>query len=159
MPRKRKIAADDNQPSLFPEVKPVKLELAMATSRIARILEEDALIRSSFTSKEQYYISPQWQYKRLQKLRQAGHKCERCGSTGVLDVHHLNYDTLYDEDMSDLQVLCRVCHPSADYDREHDSAFRTYLHKRFGDAIYHLDTSDYFEEFEDWYSSKTEYGW
>jgi len=158
MSRKSKVVTDDNQPSLFPEARPVKHELVIATSRIASILDEDARIRRSFTSKEEYYKSPQWQYKRLQKIRQAGYKCELCGRSGSLDVHHLDYGTLYDEDMSDLQAVCRRCHPFADDDREYSSAFTSYLRTKFGDDV-GVDYSDYAEEFDKWYSSKNGSDW
>jgi hypothetical protein len=66
--------------------------------------------------------SPAWQAKRQQKLRQAGNRCEGCGShraRGVwLEVHHKTYARLGHERLSDLKVLCngpnsRHCHDKA----------------------------------------------
>ena len=62
----------------------------------------------------QYIISPEWRMKA--ELRKAidKHTCQICGPTTkstVLDVHHLHYRTLTNEDIDkDLVTLCRNCH-------------------------------------------------
>jgi hypothetical protein len=109
-----------------------------------------------FTSRQEYYRSPEWQYTRRQKLEQVGNRCERCGKAGRLDVHHLSYDNLYDERMEDLKALCRDCHGPADYEREYSSGLSTYLEKRFGENAWMIDASDYADEFDDWLENKRE---
>jgi len=142
----------DDQMQLFSDNKSSYAEEAKEAQKrfLDRINAEDALIRSSFTSKEEYYLSPQWRSKRLEKLRQAGNKCEYCGRVGRLDVHHLHYDNLYNERMSDLQVLCRGCHWGADASREHRSAYTSYLHTKYGDEFWKYDCEREHAEFESW---------
>jgi 5-methylcytosine-specific restriction endonuclease McrA len=60
----------------------------------------------------EYMASATWKQVRLWKLERAGWKCERCGRKGKLDVHHLTYDRLGRELLTDLQALCRLCHQS-----------------------------------------------
>lgn len=78
MAKKRVAAVDSNQLFLFEEDRPVPAPMPQvrATSAYDQMIEEDAAIRRSFTSKEEYYRSPQWQFKRKQKLDKVGTKCE-----------------------------------------------------------------------------------
>lgn len=39
-----------------------------------------------------------------------GRRCEACGSTEQIDVHHADYRNLYEEGDEDLVALCRSCH-------------------------------------------------
>lgn len=61
-----------------------------------------------------YLLSPQWRGLRQRTLERDGHTCQRCGENGrpgnELDVHHLDYTRLYNEDLNDLVTLCRNCH-------------------------------------------------
>src|SRR5882724_1943277 len=58
-----------------------------------------------------FLSSPVWQAKRKQRLRIDGFRCQQCGTQGLLDVHHLNYEKPWgQEEMSDLLSLCRECH-------------------------------------------------
>ena len=58
-----------------------------------------------------YYKSPLWAAKRNERLRIDGYRCAKCGFTRALEVHHINYDRLYNEDVSrDLITLCKKCH-------------------------------------------------
>jgi hypothetical protein len=56
-----------------------------------------------------YLKSDHWQSKREEKLK-FNPVCEMCGSNEELQIHHLNYDNQSDEQMEDLQTLCRKCH-------------------------------------------------
>jgi len=61
--------------------------------------------------KNLYMLSREWDEKRRQKLKEADYKCQDCSISGKsLDVHHLTYDNLGHELMSDLIALCRKCH-------------------------------------------------
>lgn len=53
-----------------------------------------------------YINSAAWQRKRQEALRVAGCECEDCGVTENLHVHHLTYERLGNELLSDLRVLC-----------------------------------------------------
>ena len=57
-----------------------------------------------------YRKTPHWKAKRAQALKELGRVCYGCGSKEHLVVHHLNYDHLYGERMSDLRILCKACH-------------------------------------------------
>lgn len=103
-----------------------------------------------FSSKEEYYNSPKWRSKRRQKLTEQKYRCERCGKTKHLHVHHLSYLNLYNEPMSDLQVVCRDCHPIADAIREYDSALDTYIDKIYGEDCDFIDMEQVSEEFDEW---------
>jgi hypothetical protein len=68
---------------------------------------------------DEYLRSDWWQEIRLHALDQAGWRCEyhewrrtgrRCGATEQLDVHHLTYARIGDEDLDELIVLCRRHH-------------------------------------------------
>lgn len=58
-----------------------------------------------------YLLSGHWQETREKRLEIDEHKCFICGAEKGLDVHHLNYDRLWKEDVRrDLVTLCRKCH-------------------------------------------------
>ena len=56
-----------------------------------------------------YLQHKDWKEKREQRLRIDNYKCNECGNYAG-HVHHLNYDSIYDEDMKDLISLCGNCH-------------------------------------------------
>lgn len=150
----------DDQLSLFQrsDHQTVIADIVKSFPRLDKLFREDRLERMCFTSKEEYYQSPQWQSKRLQKIRQVGNKCEWCGKNARLDVHHVNYDSLYDEYMEDLQALCRSCHEIADGNREDASAFNSYLNTKYGEGRALGHDSEYeYEEFCNWRERKDEY--
>ena len=58
-----------------------------------------------------YLSSDHWKETRKKRLELDGYKCCICGIGCDLDVHHLSYDRLWNEDVEhDLVTLCRVCH-------------------------------------------------
>lgn len=67
----------------------------------------------------EYLLTMAWAVKREEKIAEAGLSCQRCGlkygdlkAEGrlPLNVHHLTYVRLGDELLSDLAVVCRLCH-------------------------------------------------
>lgn len=60
-----------------------------------------------------YLRSDHWRTTRLNAVRRAGFRCERCGVGGALEVHHLTYARVGKERPSDLQALCPTCHRRA----------------------------------------------
>jgi 5-methylcytosine-specific restriction endonuclease McrA len=58
----------------------------------------------------EYIRSPEWAKVRVRKLREVGWKCERCGRKKHLQAHHLTYERLGRERLSDLEICCRGCH-------------------------------------------------
>lgn len=56
-----------------------------------------------------YLATDHWKNKRFAVLEQRGCKCEKCGEWGN-EIHHLTYENLWNEPLTDLQVLCGDCH-------------------------------------------------
>lgn len=56
-----------------------------------------------------YIQSKHWLQTRIDILTNRP-KCERCGSKHKLQVHHLTYKNIYNENPEDLEVLCAKCH-------------------------------------------------
>lgn len=57
-----------------------------------------------------YLESAAWQQKREEAFAAYGRTCNLCEAPDNLHVHHLTYERLFNEDIADLQVLCRTCH-------------------------------------------------
>lgn len=65
----------------------------------------------TFSSQYLKYIrSGAWQIRRQRALQRAGHRCQVCGNTRRLQVHHNSYKNLGQEKDIDLSVLCWECH-------------------------------------------------
>ena len=61
---------------------------------------------------DDYLTSDHWRKTRAAALKRAWNKCERCGATNSLTVHHIVYRK-WRERPEDLQVLCWRCHKLA----------------------------------------------
>ena len=85
------------------------------------------LLRRSFTAQEikeierrkrkEYYNrlleDKRWKEFRLKVLSERGNKCECCGGTDVLQIHHTFYmrgKMPWEYDINDMRVLCKRCH-------------------------------------------------
>jgi len=66
-------------------------------------------------SYQEYLKIAHWKSTRAIKLFKVSYKCENCGSGRRLQVHHKNYDHLYNELMSDLKVVCDFCHDKIEH--------------------------------------------
>jgi hypothetical protein len=60
-----------------------------------------------------YLKSEHWHELRSRALETHGRKCHNCSATRKLDVHHIRYSSIYDVEVTDLQILCRTCHDKA----------------------------------------------
>ena len=56
---------------------------------------------------------PEWKERRELVMTRCGGICEGCLIKRATEVHHLNYDTLFDELLWDLKGVCRECHMKA----------------------------------------------
>lgn len=63
-----------------------------------------------FNDYQEYLLSDLWRSRRSQAIRDAGYHCEQCGSMVRLQIHHLDYRRLGNENKEDLVVLCEKCH-------------------------------------------------
>lgn len=61
---------------------------------------------------QDFLNTPYWEYIRKRKFEQTDYKCEECGATEDLQVHHETYEHHYREHLylNDLSTLCRNCH-------------------------------------------------
>lgn len=67
---------------------------------------------------EQYLRSSEWQQKRSQRLKIDNFRCQKCGSPIDVQVHHLNYNSIFNEDVyRDLITLCKKCHQKVEQDK------------------------------------------
>lgn len=57
-----------------------------------------------------YLLSKEWANIRIDLFASRGRKCEACGSSKKLQVHHLHYRNIFKEEPSDLMILCAACH-------------------------------------------------
>lgn len=58
-----------------------------------------------------YLVSDTWYRKRKEAMQRDGWKCQICESKKDLQVHHMSYEHLgEDEEINDLITLCRSCH-------------------------------------------------
>ena len=78
----------------------------------------NAVYNDRFSKEYKDYINSwEWQKKRLEFIRLAGYKCQRCGRQGsvsTLHVHHKTYERLGNELPQDVMVLCSECHKEED---------------------------------------------
>lgn len=74
--------------------------------------KDNARSKQSLNSKEYYnYLkSKDWAARRLERMKIDKFRCQMCGSKHNLNVHHLTYDRLGCEKMTDLLTLCKYCH-------------------------------------------------
>lgn len=69
-------------------------------------------------TKEEYtrYINSHlWKRTKAKILARDNHKCQICGKTGLVHVHHISYDRFDHENDSDLITLCPECHDLVHY--------------------------------------------
>jgi len=57
-----------------------------------------------------YIRSDAWRERRRRALQRAGFRCQLCGETRRLQVHHVTYVNLGNEKDEDLTALCWYCH-------------------------------------------------
>jgi hypothetical protein len=85
---------------------------------------------------QSYLASREWWIKRNAVYERADGYCERCNENDGVAVHHLTYIRKYQEQLSDLQLLCEDCHnfthgrsdydPLEAYKKYHDDLDRRY---------------------------------
>ena len=62
----------------------------------------------------EYLNSGEWKHLKSLKINNANWKCEGCGESGrILEVHHLTYNRIGMELLTDLAVFCKECHNNA----------------------------------------------
>ena len=64
----------------------------------------------SKSDKKEYMESNDWQIIRLKAMKRDDYECQVCRGINRLEVHHISYERLGAERLSDLVCLCRNCH-------------------------------------------------
>lgn len=59
---------------------------------------------------QSYLRSGKWERIRNKMFELRGRKCERCENKAELHIHHLHYQTIFNERPEDLMILCSNCH-------------------------------------------------
>jgi len=60
---------------------------------------------------KKYMKSSAWKNFKRRVYKARGNQCERCKTTqGVKHVHHLTYERLGAEELTDVAILCEECH-------------------------------------------------
>lgn len=85
-----------------------------------------------------YLQSQAWQAKRQLRLVKAKFKCEACGAKKALQVHHLTYARIFQEDVEDLMVLCELHHKAIEEMIEKGALTRTGNTQSLRDKTLHL---------------------
>lgn len=106
-------------PEQLAAMPPLDLVLIEKT-RAGRVEEKNArsaqrqVERVEHTEKYHEYLrSESWRQKRVLVLRRANYVCEGCLKEPAAQVHHLNYDHVFDELLFDLVAICDNCHAKA----------------------------------------------
>jgi nucleoside 2-deoxyribosyltransferase len=58
----------------------------------------------------EYLASREWALLRNKRMEMSGGICERCKTNPADQVHHLTYERVKHERISDLRAICRPCH-------------------------------------------------
>lgn len=66
--------------------------------------------KAFFDLYESHLESQAWRSIRAAVIARSGGKCEGCKTAPVAHVHHLSYENLGNEPLTDLEALCRPCH-------------------------------------------------
>ncbi|OGP68123.1 MAG: hypothetical protein A2031_03720 [Deltaproteobacteria bacterium RBG_19FT_COMBO_43_11] len=103
--------------------------------------------KSAHMGYKKYIQSLEWKKKRDKAFEILGRKCAKCKRKDNLEVHHKNYENLYEERVNDVVVLCTICHPIEDFERGVAKGYETWLRNKHGDSadMYNDDISH--EEF------------
>ena len=144
---------------LFPEEEKPKNDFWENSSHCIKNIPAEKPGKKTFKSKEEYYQSEEWKIVRAFALQRSGNRCEWCGASGVLEVHHLTYDNLYSEKPEDLQVLCKKHHKIADRKRARENWYKnsldSYLETKYRNHAEYFPGCE--EEFDKWIETKSDY--
>jgi len=66
--------------------------------------------RKVLSDYHKYLLSDEWAAIKLDLFEFRGEICERCNSKDNIQVHHIHYKNLYNEEPEDLLILCKDCH-------------------------------------------------
>jgi len=86
------------------------LEMMDAGTKLREEIKKSGLTRKQWYRRI-YLKCDHWKNLKIKFFFSLGIKqCSRCKETKRIDVHHINYKSIYDVELSDLEALCRKCH-------------------------------------------------
>lgn len=85
---------------------------------------------SQYSKYRNYLNSDSWKKKRQLVLERDENICQECKEKPAEDVHHLTYENLENEKLSDLLSVCRECHIKI-----HREELRKYFEEKFKSRI------------------------
>ena len=91
----------------FPEL----TSIAVCEACKAWEVEHRAAMDLEHTPRVSFYTSPEWKITHKNALDRDGHKCQRCGVTAELVVHHkIPRKSGGTDKLDNLKTVCRSCH-------------------------------------------------
>ncbi len=78
--------------------------------------------------KADYLQSNKWKELKLSALSIADDKCECCGNSKQLELHHITYERLTQERAIDMAIVCRNCHQQIHSKLGYDRATKYPIH-------------------------------
>jgi 5-methylcytosine-specific restriction endonuclease McrA len=87
-----------------------KLSKPNAKKRLKEIRSPKPVISNHKKKYLEYLESDTWAAIKLDLYAIRGKKCEKCGTKKQIQVHHIHYSNLYNEEPEDLILLCSGCH-------------------------------------------------
>ena len=85
--------------------------------KLRRSFTEQVIKEIESHKRKEYYNrlleDKKWKEFRLKVLSERGNRCECCGGTHILQIHHTFYISgkmPWEYDIKDMRVLCRMCH-------------------------------------------------
>jgi hypothetical protein len=94
-------------------VKSAKEELKSGESQVKKIKTEREIWRKRKAFYTNYLKSQSWKDKRIEAIHHHGSMCQGCKCElpfNLIEVHHITYERLGNEKMSDLRIYCKSCH-------------------------------------------------
>jgi hypothetical protein len=89
---------------------PTKPDATIHPNPLAPAKKWDEITDMSHVAYQDYLASEAWRARRRIMLKRSFHKCQVCGASDQLQIHHRTYDRLGNERPEDLTVLCGSCH-------------------------------------------------
>lgn len=103
------MSTDDAIPAWVKNSSPTKTDIQLGWARMNARRGNPCNRPEPTTRYHKYLESHRWQRVRVFVMVAACWTCARCGK-GADDVHHLTYERLGRERLSDLEPICRSCH-------------------------------------------------
>lgn len=99
-----------NEVNSPPKLKKPIVKYKDSTINLLNLVLHKSTMFISAEAKRIYLNSAEWWKLRDQRMVLAGYKCECCGSTWMLQCHHIDYSMLTKELIEHLRILCIDCH-------------------------------------------------